>query len=786
MDEANTSFGDLLRRLRSAAALSQEALAERSGLSRNGISDLERGLHPAPHLETVRLLADGLGLGDTERAALLAAARPALLQTRAARATPNAFASLPAPLTRLIGREGELAALSALLRDEAVRLVTLTGPGGVGKTRLAFAVAEQVGDTFPDGVVFVDLAPVRDPALLLPHVATALGVREPASQALIEVIHDELRDRAVLLLLDNFEHLLEVAPLIPDLLAASAKVKVLTTSRARLRLRGEREIPVLPLQVPEGEDARDIDVLAANAAVALFVERVQAVRPDMALTSRNAEEVITICQRLDGLPLALELAAARAKVLPLSNLLARLSARLPLLTGGARDAPDRQRTLRAAIAWSYELLDPAVRTLFNRLGMFVGGWTLEAAEAVANPAGDLDVVEGLAALADLSLIRLDESGPEPRYRMLETIREFALERLAAGGEEGTVREVHAAYFLGLAEHAKPLLFGAEQRAWMRRLDSEHPNLRVALATLVAGDDREAHLRLATSLGDYWWRRSSFVEGWAYLEAALSRADASPLQSAEAMKWLAALAFGRGDLDSAETLLRQIEALAREFRAPALLQGVYFWCGVIAEWQDDDGRAVPLYEAALATARKLNAVQEIGAALNALSEAAYRRGDFEAAACLNEEALTFLRSIGDEWELAVGLTCHGAIALAQNDTPSASLAYQEALDRALGIGVEWLIASALAGFAAVAAARGDNVAAAKLLGATETVRELSRQARVPNFAHQAQTTQAVHAALGEEAFAAAWEAGRARSAEDAADLPHALGLLDVNGAKAGCR
>src|SRR5215211_7931889 len=392
-----SGFGDLLRRYRVAAGLTQEALAERAGVSTRGVTDLERGAHGLPRKDTLQLLLDALDLAVADRATLVAAARRPVT-TRVPRESDDRPPGLPVPLTPLIGRDQEIEAVAALLTQLTVRLLTLTGPGGTGKTRLALAVAEQVVPAFPDGVVFVSLAPVADPALVAPTIAERLGVRERIEQTLRDALVTHLAGKRLLLILDNFEHVLPAAALVAELLGTCPALRVLTTSRAALHLSGEHLYAVPPLALPDVDCLPPLAELGQSAAVRLFVDRARAVKSDFALNEANAPAVVEIVHRLDGLPLALELAAARVRVLSPAALLARLDRSLPLLTGGAQDLPTRQRTMRDAIGWSYDLLTESEQTLFRRLGVFAGGCTLEAAETVTTLDASCEVLEGITAL----------------------------------------------------------------------------------------------------------------------------------------------------------------------------------------------------------------------------------------------------------------------------------------------------------------------------------------------------------------------------------------------------
>ncbi len=495
--ESSSTFGALLKGYRRAAGFSQEALAERAGLTAQGIGALERGLRTTPHRDTVQLLAQALELSPEDVALLEATVRRRQGPAPSASPPPAApSATLPVMLTTLVGRHREQQAVTALLREEDVRLLTLTGPGGVGKTSLAVQVAAGLDGVFAQGVVFVGLAGVSEAALLPATIARALGLRDTATTPEVERLRDHLHEKQMLLVLDNFEQIAPAATDVCDLLAGCPRLKVLATSRAALRVRGEREFIVPPLDVPARGAPASAEQVARYPAVALLVQCAQAVVPEFAVTAANAPAVAEICRRLDGLPLAIELAAARIKLLPPTALLARLERRLPLLTGGAQDLPPRQQTLRAAFAWSYELLDAHEQRLFRHLAVFVGGCTLDAAAAVlaGAPASgwapdaepDIALLEGLSSLVDKSLLRqVEQMNPstgaaQPRLVMLQTVREFAGNCLAASGEAAALHRGHALHYLALAEHAATHLRGPAQRAWREHLDQEHDNLRAAL------------------------------------------------------------------------------------------------------------------------------------------------------------------------------------------------------------------------------------------------------------------------------------------------------------------
>jgi predicted ATPase/DNA-binding XRE family transcriptional regulator len=644
-----TAFGERLRQRRLAAGLTQEALADRAGVSAKAISDLERDPDRTPRLDTVGLLADALGLGPGERAGLLAAARPE--PANRAERIEGIRAPIPRPLTPLIGRAGLAAAVARLLRRGGTQLLILTGPGGVGKTRLAIEVAGRVAGDYPDGVVFTDLAPLRDPSLVLGGMARQLGVDDRDATPLADRLRTALRERRMLVVLDNFEHVLAARDAVIGLLEACPGLVALVTSRTALRVRAGREYPVAPLALPAPGDED------GGPAVQLFLDRAEAAGVELAPGAATIETVAGICRRLDGIPLALELAAARLPVLAPGDLLARLTRRLPVLVDGPHDLPARQKTMRDAIAWSYELLQEPERRLFRQLSVFTGGGTLDAVQAVC-ATGDLD---GLTALVASSLVRMPTArtgSGEPRVSMLETIREFGGEQLEDRDEAGPARHRHAGVYLALAEEAAPALAGPDAAAWLARLDEEHDNLRAALGWACGQGDQPAALRLAGALGRFWVQRGHLSEGRRWCAAALALpAGAGADTRSVRVHCLAAagrLAIGQAAYGEADGFLGEAEALAREYGDPAELAAVLITQGLLARAQDRYAASAQAYAEALGLARSAGHSGEEATALLGLAYAAMFTGDTAQAGALTEESLAAARRSQDRLSLAQAL------------------------------------------------------------------------------------------------------------------------------------
>jgi predicted ATPase/class 3 adenylate cyclase/Tfp pilus assembly protein PilF len=730
------------------------------------------------------------------------------------RTLENLRNNLPLQPTPLIGREREVGEVCERLGQEEVRLLTLTGPGGTGKTRLALQAAADLLEDFEDGVFFVSLAAVTDPDLFFKEIAGALGLRESGDVALEDLLKEYLGRRELLLVLDNFEHLLSAVPLLGGLLSAAPRLKVLATSRIPLGLYGEHEYAVPPLSVPDPGRLPDLEALSQYEAVRLFIDRASAAKAGFEITAENAPAVAEICVRLDGLPLAIELAAARVKLLPPKAILTRLANRLKLLTGGAKDLPERQRTLRGAIEWSHDLLDEGERTLFARLAVFSGGRTLEAIDAICDAEGDLpvDALDGVSSLLDKSLLRQEEGiGGEPRFVMLETIHEFAREKLEESGEAEEMKRAHAQYFLALAEEAYPGLKGANQLEWLERLEAEHDNMRAALSWASDRKETGMALGLGGALWRFWFFLGHFSEGRRWLEEALVIAGrGSPEARAMALAGVAALAFEQGELDRAREASEEgLDLLAGEpkDRSEARLHiltglGIVAWgredpelaarwheegvalsrqrrdswwlarnlrdLGTASAYRGDLERATELYEESMSLYRERGDRDGLGRCLNNLGLVAYFQGDLVRAEKLIEEAVALFKEFG-----AASATLSpgnlGWLALLRNDLGKAGAIFRESLASSWDLGLNPLVQNALEGLACLAGAQAEAKRAARLWGAAQALHEDKVIPRDPDFLAEADARiSVVRSGVGEEAWEEAWREGRAMPLNEAVD------------------
>jgi predicted ATPase/DNA-binding CsgD family transcriptional regulator len=680
--------------------------------------------------------------------------------------------NLPAQLTPLVGREQEVEEVCALLSSEETRHLTLTGPGGVGKTRLGIRVAEDLAGEFADGVCFVSLAPIREPNLVVPTIARMLGLRELGEKPLSERLGEYLKERELLLFVDNFEQVVQAAPQVAELLADCPRLKVLATSREVLHLSCERVFSVPPLRLPAAEQLPEgIQTLSEYGAVAFFVQRARMAKPAFRLTAENAPVVAEICARLDGMPLAIELAAARLKLISPRAILERLRHRLRLLKGGPQDAPARQKTLRDTIGWSYDLLGAQERELFGRFSVFAGGCTLEAAETVCDGGEDLteEVLDLLASLMDKSLLnRAEVEDGEGRFWMLEIVKEYALERLDAAGEEEKIRRAHAAHYLAVAEEARPELQGPRQAEWFDRLENEHDNLQAALSWSLEGGNAEMALRLATKLWWFWYKRGHLSEGRRWLEEVLSHSISSTSARAEVLNGAGVLARNQSDYERAQAWLEESLALWRELGEKAGASKVLIDMGTVAGDQGDHSRATAFFEKSLRLKKELGDTWGTALVLGNLGVAAHHRGDLADAAALLEESLALFRVLGDKASIAWTFGTLGEVTEDKGEYEKAAASYQESLLLYRTVGDKEGIADLTRSLGRIAQIQADYGRAAKLYD--ESLRLYTQLGNKLSTAKDLEGVATLHAACGQpEPATRLWAAAEALREEISAPL-----------------
>ena len=768
--EGDGSFGARLRALREAASLTQQELASRAGLTAKAVSALERGERKRPYPHTIRSLADALGLDEHQRSALVASVQRQGSEAPAPAQTASAKPALAVPPTPLLGREKELGEIVDYLSRPGVRLLTLTGTGGVGKTRLAARAAQEAENLFANGAVFVALASLNSPALVVPAVVRALGPPPEAEGRLPhEILISLLRERELLLVLDNFEHVMDAAPEVSGLVEACPKLTVLVTSRAPLRIRSEQEYPVGPLALPTSTISPGAEEVLTSPAGRLFAERAGAASPSFEVTAANAAAIASICWRLAGLPLALELAAAKTRFLDPAALLARLDRALS--ASWARDVPDRQKTMRATLDWSHDLLSERERALFRCLSVFAGGFTLEAAESVANP-GEVDPVEVLGLLGGLveqSLVVAEPSAAEARYAMLEPVRQYALEMLEEDNEAEETRRRHAEYFLSLAERAATELGGPRQVEWIERLEKENPNLRAAMSWALSAGETWIAARLGWALWLFWWIRGYQPEGRRWMETLLE-SDPPVAQKAIASAVAGTMAYTQGDLAACERHLEQGIEWARQVddkpRTAHMVQGL----GLLALDERDFAKATSRFEEALELYLEAGGNDQMVSMVSTqLGTVLLVQGERDRSAEMMEKALAVSRRLGDRTSAVIAVYNLAQVALSRGDYVKAGDLLEEGIVLSDELGDKANLAYFLEGLAAVSGMSGGAERSARLFGAAEGMLEAAG-APVYNYyiADRALYEKAraeATSSLGERAFEERRAEGRSMTFEE---------------------